>query len=78
MLLTVFVGGQKNIKISLSALFLSLFWGFFSPSSLIIHAAHVHVIPGLRQSCEEMCRLIISYQILTDQFSQRNPFWPLS
>lgn len=61
---TVFVRGQKNIKISLGALFLFLFFFFLSSSSLIIHAARVHVIPGLRQSCEEMCRLIISYQIL--------------
>lgn len=58
---------QKNI----------IFFCFFL-SSVIIHDAHVHVIPRLRQSCKEMCRLIISYQILTDQFSHRNPFWLLA
>lgn len=50
----------------------------FFLSSEIIYDAHVHVIPRLRQSLKEMCRLIISYQILMDQFGQRNPFWRLS
>ncbi len=54
---------QKNIKISLSPLFLYLFSYFF------VFSDHSWCsCPRLRQSCKEMCRLIISYQILTDQF----------
>lgn len=62
--------GQKHIKNCLPL--------FFFLSSEVIYDAHDHVIPGLRQSREETCRLFISYQILMDQLGHRNPFWRLS
>lgn len=44
-------------------------------SSEVAADARGHVIPGLKgQSREEMCRLIISHQILMDQLGHRNPF----
>lgn len=49
---------------------------YVRPSSDADAVVRGHVIRGLKgQSREEMCRLIISHQILMDQLGNRNPFW---